>query len=311
MDYYDSVQRGLVLRINYGGSRIWRARYYLPGKNGKIPTTEKLGEFPAMSVKQARTARKFLAHPPTGCEGAEAGETVRQVAKAFLKRHVEEKGLRTQAEIERRLDVYVLPEWESLPFKDIKRKQVAELLDKIQDNNGPRQADLVLADLRKMANWYASRTDDYSSPIVKGMKRNGSSSRERTLDDDEIRRLWNACSQMGTYGALVKTLLLTAQRVGKVGSMQWRDIEGSEWHIPKEEGEKSNAGDLKLAQLAMDIIRAQQPVHGNLYVFTGRNVGSSFNSYSQRKEELDSKLGNMPEWTLHYLRRTARSQGRR
>jgi hypothetical protein len=84
---------------------------------------------------------------------------------------VEEKGLRTQAEIERRLRVYVLPEWENLPFRDIKRKQVAELLDKIQDHNGPRQADLVLADLQKMANWYATRNDDYSSPIVKGMKR--------------------------------------------------------------------------------------------------------------------------------------------
>jgi integrase len=40
-------------------------------------------------------------------------------------------------------------------------------------------------------------------------------------------------------------------------------------------------------------------------VFAARGTGP-FNSFSQRTEELNKKL-NIPHWTNHYLRRTARS----
>jgi hypothetical protein len=33
--------------------------------------------------------------------------------------------------------------------------------------------------------------------------------RDRFLDDDEISALWGACGEMGTFGALLKTLLVT------------------------------------------------------------------------------------------------------
>jgi integrase len=58
---------------------------------------------------------------------------------------------------------------------------------------------------------------------------------------------------------------------------------------------------------------------GNPYVFSGGKRGrrtksdkplppQHFNSWSQRKDELDAKLlADMPHWTFHDLRRTARS----
>jgi hypothetical protein len=52
--------------VNYGGAKIWRAPYYVkrPGKDGKqvsIPTTYKLGRYPALRLKEAREkARQFL-----------------------------------------------------------------------------------------------------------------------------------------------------------------------------------------------------------------------------------------------------------
>jgi integrase len=72
-----------------------------------------------------------------------------------------------------------------------------------------------------------------------------------------------------------------------------------------------------------DIIAAQPRIAGNPYVFAGSLRGrrpkqdtpkdklptgpASFNSFSQRKAELEAKLADMPHWTLHDLRRTARS----
>jgi integrase len=73
----------------------------------------------------------------------------------------------------------------------------------------------VLAIVRKLGDWYAACDEFYVSPAVKGMHRNGTRKRDRFLSDEEIRALWSACSGLGTYGALVKVLLLTGQRRAK------------------------------------------------------------------------------------------------
>ncbi len=52
---------------------------------------------------------------------------------------------------------------------------------------------------------------------------------------------------------------------------------------------------------------SEQPrIAGNPYVFAGRGSGP-FNSFSQRKDELDQKLPAMPPWVIHDLRRTAKT----
>ena len=45
------------------------------------------------------------------------------------------------------------------------------LLDAVEDNSGPVAADKVLALVSNICGWYATRHDDYSSPIIKGMRR--------------------------------------------------------------------------------------------------------------------------------------------
>jgi hypothetical protein len=66
------------------------------------------------------------------------------------------------------------------------------LLDVIEDKHGARQADVVLAIVRGICNWYATRHDDYVTPVVRGMRRRNpkASKRARVLDDDELRRVW-------------------------------------------------------------------------------------------------------------------------
>ena len=74
------------------------------------------------------------------------------------------------------------------------------------------------------------------------------SQRERTLGDDEIRTLWRLAGTSGSYGAFLKTALLTAQRSRQaVRPCAGSDVDASGvWHIPREAREKQTAGDLKL-----------------------------------------------------------------
>ncbi len=309
LDKIHTIDRGLALalRISYSGSKTWRVLYYVKGK----PHTETLGKFPEVSVADAyKLARKF--EPENATKKAEAG-TFRDVAQDFITNYVEVEGLRSKREIVRCLERYVYPTWGPDRFVDIGRADVASLRDAIREKHGKRQANMVLAIVSKLANWYAvnrDRTNQYVSPVIRGMafKKNGS--RERILNDVELRAVWNACE--GTFGDIVKLLLLTAQRREKVTTMKWSDVKDGVWTIPSEPREKSNPGTLQVPQLAIDIIEARDQVADNPFVFAGRVHGQAFNSYSQGKAELDAKLNlctthKLPNWTLHDLRRTARS----
>jgi integrase len=236
-------------------------------------------------------------------------QSFESVAADWIKRHVEQKGLRSKKEIVRHVE-RMKQEWVGRDFAGIRRGDVAKLLDKVDDKNGTRQADYVLQVFRGMANWYARRHENYTSPIVRGMMRRSmkETARDRVLDDDELRAVWKVASENGTHGGIVRLLLLTAQRLEKVSAMRWEDVlvDGT-WRIPAEAREKGNAGELKLPEVALEIIKMQPRFAGNPYVFAGRGDGH-FKSWTTHKNAMDDKLGDdFAPWRLHDLRRTARS----
>jgi integrase len=235
-------------------------------------------------------------------------DSFKAVAENYVERHVKAKGLRSRPEIERVLAKYIYPAWQDREFSSIRRSDVTSLLDTVQDANGPRQADYVLAIVRGLMNWYASRSDDYVSQIARGMRRTDPKSRKRAriLDDDEIRTVWTAAEANGTFGAIIRLAMLTAQRRQKIVSMRWQDVTvDGVWNIPSEEREKGSGGALVLPEVALDIIRAQKRVGDNPYVFAGRGDGH-FSGWSPCKRSFDAKAKVEP-WVIHDLRRTARS----
>ncbi|RXH05698.1 tyrosine-type recombinase/integrase [Bradyrhizobium guangzhouense] len=326
--YYDRRQAGLILRINKTGSKAWRVLYYVDGKT----KSEALGYFKPnqpghVSVKAARDAAgNFRANKSAiladrAKQAAAHSETFGVVAERYLKRFVD--GKRRTAPAMRKMIVRLYPKWGTKPFETIRRSDVSDLLDEIEETRGPRAADVTLAILRRMMGKYAVAHDDYSSPIREGMARieNPSErSRDRILSDDEIRTMFAACEGLGVFGNLVKLLLFTAQRRAKVSTMRWDDLDGDVWTIATEDREKGNAARLKLPKPALAVIQAQRDLRTNDYVFPtsfktsrndpGKHYGS-FSAFGDGKAALDKAMAeinpDIPRWTLHDLRRTARS----
>ena len=234
---FDAGMPGLVLGLNPGGSKTWSALFYVSGK----PRYKKLGRYPILSLAQARdAARKFLENPQKAVSETEAG-TFKDVSDNFMKRYVEANGLRSKREIARTLSKYILPRWQDRKICDIRRSDVTALLDQVEDDHGARQADMVLAVVRKMMNWHASRHDDYVSPIARNMNRVKAAdrARKRVLEDDELRAVWHACDELPTFGALVRFALLTAQRKEKIVTLRWDDIADGVWaHQNRTAGER-------------------------------------------------------------------------
>lgn len=308
----DPDTRGLFVRITPKGSKSYTVVARDP--HGK-QVWAAIGDVHDFTLEEARAKAREGGRRIRAGQAAfpkiepavapEPPETVFAAGENFIVRYVQSKGLRTEREIKRILEKYVYPDWRNRALEDIKRKDVSKLLDKIEDNNGKVMADRVLAIISKLFNWHATRNDDYSTPIVRGMGRAAPAKDRagtRTLDDDEIRALWGAAT--GTFGAFLKVCLLSGQRRAKVATMRWGDIaDDGTWTISAEAREKVNAGSLKLPKMAHDIINAQPRVKGNDFVFAGRGA-KAMAAFSQGKAELDGRLP-IPEWRIHDLRRTA------
>jgi integrase len=303
----DPELRGLWIRVQPSGvkSFVTVAR----GPDGKQVWTS-IGPTDSMDIAKARVqARSILERVRSGRPAFEPkSETFGAVVETWRKRHVEANGLRSAREINRLLDTHVLPVWKDREFTSIRRSDVVVLLDHIEDNHRSRQADAVLTITRAVMFWYAARRDDYSPPIVRGMKRHPTASRARMLDDDEIRAVWSiAESQGGAFSAIVRMCLMTAQRSRKVAAMAWSDIADGVWTVPHEPREKDVGGSLKLPEMALAIIASQTKLASNPHVFPGRRSGS-FRGFASGKRHIDDKLpGDMRPWVVHDLRRTARS----
>lgn len=273
----------------------------------------KIGSTAEMKITEAREqARTVIKRIEAGLDAVEAPpvkpDSVADVIETFLKRHVEKKQLRTGGEVRRVLHTYILPRWANRPFAALKRSDIAKLLDDIEDKRGPWIADAVLAQLRSVASWFASRNDDYQLPFVRGMRRvvKHERKRSRILNDAELRAVWQAAEAAGVFGGLVRMLLLTAQRRDKVCGMKHSDISpDGVWTIRTEPGEKGNAGALTLPPLALATIKAMPRFLSNDHVFAGAGSRSRAN-FSKDKVKLDVASG-VTGWTLHDLRRTAKT----
>jgi integrase len=198
------------------------------------------------------------------------------------------------------------------------------MLDKVQDQAGPVQADRVRAYLRKALSWYAERDDEFNlnAAFVRVGTRANPKERARTrvLSDDELRIIWPLLSEVGTFGALLKTLLLTAQRRDEVANMSLKEI-GTDgiWTIPAERYKTKRPNFVPLSKEALAIIEAQPKVKECDYVFPSL-VKTPFTGFGKSKARLDksvldmqkrikkgAKVEPLPNWTLHDLRRTAKT----
>jgi integrase len=275
----------------------------------------RIGSAAEMTIEESReSARAVIKRVRSGLEPFEPPpvkpDTVADVMQTWLTRHVRKNGLRRGGEMQRILDRHVLPVWRDRVFAEIKRSDIARLLDAVEDKHSAFVADAVLSTLRSMASWYASRNDDYVPPFTRNMRRVPSEKRQRArvLSDGELRKVWRAAeADDGPFGGFVRLLLLSAQRREKTATMKWSELAADgTWTIPTEAREKGNAGVLRLPPQAMAIIAAQPRFASSPFVFTASSGDTPMRGFSYRHAEFMARCG-VTGWSLHDLRRTARS----
>lgn len=309
-----SLPGSFCLRVTDNGVKSWCVMYRIDGKQRRMT----IGTYPAYDLAAARElARETLKKVGRGIDPAEerkaaraapspaAPETVDMAVREFIEKYAK-RNTRSWAETQGVFERYVLPAWGKRPLASITRRDTNDLLDDIVEQGKPYAANKTLRHVRKFFNWCLQKLKLEASPVAGVQLPAKEQSRDRILNDEEVRRIWDACDGMGwPFGPAFLLMLVTGQRRTEVACMRWSDIDidSSVWTLPREATKSDRLHEVPLSLLALEIL-ASVPKTGE-YVFstTGR---TPISGYSKAKKRCDAQCG-VTEWRLHDLRRTAAS----
>ena len=199
----DPGARGLYVVLQPSGVKGFAVRYRYAGKPRKLTlkagitlSAARRAAADAMyEVQQGRDPSWAKAQDKLA-RNLEARCTFCAVSEEYLKR--EGARLRSADWRKATLERLVYPSLGHRPIAEIKRSEIVRLLDKIESGEvtnkkgerikgGPVMADRTLAIVRKIMNWHAARSDDFRSPIVRGMARVKDKERARRTHPDRRR----------------------------------------------------------------------------------------------------------------------------
>jgi integrase len=296
------VPAGFGVRITSAGARSFVMNYRVAHVERRFT----IGKHPDWSVLAAVTeARKLRQRIDKGEDPladrrkveAAGGNTFKAIAEDFFKR--EGGKLRTGDRRHHAVERLAYPAIGSKDIGEIKRSDIVRMLDTVEDENGPVMATRLLAYVRKVFNWHATRADDFNSPIVRGMARVSAKERERqrVLSDDELRAVWQAAEAARTpFGHLVQFILLTGCRRSEATGIARSELKGTDWTLPAARN-----------KVKVDLLRPlSAQALALLPAGDGKFVFGDLTNVHWRVAALQKASGTS-DWTLHDLRRTART----
>jgi integrase len=300
---WDAIIPGLGVRVTDRGVKTFVLVTRYPGATNPAPRS--LGVYGSITLEAARTkARAWLDLIAKGIDPEQHAirkreQTFQAISEQYFLRKA--KTHRSRAATEATLARLVYPTFGARPIETINRSDIVRLMDRVEDERGPTMASSTLGIINRIMNFHASRTDDFRSPIVRGMGRGIGQARSRVLNDDELRAIWKATADYPVFGSLLRFILLTATRRYEAGRMRWSELNDRTWIIPAARYKTNLDHVIPLSGMAV----AALPEASGEFVFSA-NGEEAIGGYQRHKRAVDEASG-VSGWVIHDLRRTARS----
>ncbi len=306
---WDSLQRGLAIRVQPTGARAWKVIYSRHGR----PRWYHIGDAGAVGLADARriTARVMLevieGKDPAAERKAERGSgTFAELHAKYLETaKLKNKSWRQSEYLIRR---YAMPRWAKLAAPSITFADVEALLERIE---APVLANQVLAAISAVFSWAVKKRILPANPC-RGVERNPVRSRDRVLAELEVPRFWAAFDDAGlVISTALKMILLTGQRPGEVAAMRREHLVDGWWQMPGEPvpelgwpGTKNGAGHrIWLPKAAQDMLTELNDSATTGFVFPAARGRRAIWGLDAAMRADCAKLG-VERATPHDLRRT-------
>jgi len=238
VDYFDTVERGLILRVSAAGTKTFSYRYRANGKNRQY----KIGKFPDVSLSEARKCVQQLRIDVDRGADPQVEKrknrykpkeiTFKELSDRFIKNHLSNRKPSTRKEYKRIIDSELLGnyKWGKLPVHEITSQHVREVLnEKALEENSYTMANRIRSTVSKLFD-YGMTVEGINIPVnpVEGTApfEQGENVRERVYTEDELLELWQYFEvKREPLQSLLKMLLICGQRVNETRNMKWADIE--------------------------------------------------------------------------------------
>lgn len=275
--YWDKSLPGFGLRVSQGGAKTW----IVLDPRSRTRTQETIGRYPVLSLQDARTAaKKHLAGKTLGKR-----ETPRVSWNRASREFLEEIGGKRREKTHREYSRVLrhLKYGETL-LSDL------DLVRKVTDANTYMVA-------RAFMNWCVKRGYLEETPLKRVECPKSYTPRERVLSDDELKAVWQNL-EPGTFGDVVKLLILTGQRFNETTHLHSDMIDGRRVTLPSWLTKNGRAHSFPLGATGAAIVSGKT---GLLFPASGKH--GVFKGYWKGKVRLDAASG-VAGYTLHDLRRT-------
>ncbi len=322
-DLREQLGEGFAIRVSPNGKKSWVYIYSFEGRKRRMT----LGNYPHLSLadarKQHRDALKILEkNKDPGLEKrrkeAEARDSLimSDLIIEYIEKWAKSRKRSWQAD-ERCLNKDIKPFWGKEKAKNITRRDVILLLDKIKDRGAPIQANRTLACIRRMFNFAIERDIIQTNPCsaVKAVAKENR--RDRVLSPEEIKNFWEGLNapdiikpnpedanstniihaiRMSEHTKFaLKFQLTTAQRKGEVISAEWNEIDltAGWWTIPAEKAKNGNAHRVPLSTLALELLHEIKILSGNsrwLFPSTKSSKAKTANKTKKIKNHRENPL---------------------
>jgi integrase len=309
--WWDRDLAGFGFRVHAGGKRVWIIQYRIGTKQRRF----RIGTFAELDATSARgRAKDMLAEVRVGQDPqgkrlariADAALTLGSVIELYLPRAERQLKPRSFVETKRYLTVVWKP-LHSASLAALDRKAIAARLSAIELSSGPVTTNRARSALLSALAWAIGEGLIDTNAVI-GTNVREEKARERTLTTAELARIWSATDETD-FGKIARLLILTGQRRGEVGGIRWSEIDLGKalWTIPAKRTKNGRDHDVPLSEAALVIIkstsRRTDKTGQDRDLLFGRRDGE-FTSWNFNKLALDGRLGGIPAYTLHDIRRS-------
>jgi integrase len=292
----------LRLRVYPTGRKVFSGVFTSGGKR----RTKKLGEYPEMSLANARAALHEWVSDAADTEARSSAVSALTLGEAFqsymeLYAAPRKKSFSEDAARWKRHLVGI----EGTPLSDVRRKTIADALDAVVLRGAGVEANRLYALLHKLFQWCVEREMLPHSPMEGLRKPSLETPRERVLDREEIRQLWEATADYATQplSALLRAILLTGQRPGELRLLRWEYLEEHGYTLPPEATKAKKQHHVPMTEG----FRGLLPQPGlSSWVFPGEDGNPlDIHSPGHKMNRISRRCGWASSATAHDLRRTA------
>ena len=261
----DSV--GLYLYVSTAGGKSWRANYQRDGKQA----TRTYGRYPDISLADARKLHAAAREPAALAAVPPKSPTFETVARAWLKLKLPTlSNGKHQIQVENTLERFVLPVLGNRPIDTIKRAELVEVVNKVQEGGKVETAHRVAGRIAAVFD-YAIDAGHIEAHPASGLVRVLQSRKVKkpmaSIPPAEAGALMRAIDGYDEPVTRLGLQLLahTFVRVGELRGMRWDELreDGAVWVVPAERMKLRLPHVVPLSEQARAVLAKLQVVSGD------------------------------------------------